>query len=57
MWPVQKDGTDTPLLYEEKFAFPDGKARLYPVDWTPPYEAGEEFDLHLNNGRIIGTFP
>ena len=56
VWPVQKDGTDTPLLYEERFAFPDGKARLYSVDWTPPYEAGEEFDLHLNNGRILEHF-
>ena len=35
VWPVQ-DGRDTPLLYDEKFGFPDGKARLFPVDWTPP---------------------
>ena len=39
-------------FYIEKFAFPDGEARLYSVDWTPPYVAGEEFDLHLNNGRF-----
>ncbi|WP_442599786.1 formate dehydrogenase subunit alpha [Neobacillus sp. D3-1R] len=56
VWPVKKDGTDTPLLYEEKFAFPDGKARLYPVDWTPPFIAGEEYDLHLNNGRLLEHF-
>jgi formate dehydrogenase major subunit len=30
-WPVAADGTDQPLLYTEKFAFPDGKARLFPV--------------------------
>jgi formate dehydrogenase major subunit len=56
VWPVQKDGTDTPLLYTEKFAFPDGKARLFPVDWTKPFIAGAEFDLHLNNGRILEHF-
>lgn len=56
LWPVKKDGTDTPLLYPDKFAFPDGKARLYPVGWTKPFIAGEEFDLHLNNGRLLEHF-
>ncbi|WP_458352367.1 formate dehydrogenase subunit alpha [Peribacillus frigoritolerans] len=56
VWPVHKDGTDTPLLYEDKFAFADGKARLFAVDWTPPYMAGEEYDLHLNNGRLLEHF-
>lgn len=56
VWPVTKDGTDSPLLYTEKFAFPDGKARLIPVDWTKPFIAGEEYDLHLNNGRLLEHF-
>ncbi|MBA4494778.1 formate dehydrogenase subunit alpha [Paenactinomyces guangxiensis] len=56
LWPVAPDGEGTPLLYTEKFAFPDGKARLFPVDWTPPFEAGEEYDLHLNNGRLLEHF-
>lgn len=56
VWPVAKDGTDTPLLYTEKFAFPDGKARLTPVDWTEPFMAGVEYDLHLNNGRLLEHF-
>ncbi|WP_409294204.1 formate dehydrogenase subunit alpha [Peribacillus sp. SCS-26] len=56
VWPVHKDGTDTPLLYKEKFAFEDGRARLFPVDWTPPYMAGPEYDLHLNNGRLLEHF-
>ena len=56
VWPVKKDGTDTPLLYTERFAFPDGKARVVQVDWTPPFEAGKEFDLHLNNGRLLEHF-
>lgn len=56
VWPVDKDGNDTPLLYTDKFNFPDGKARLFPVDWTPPFEVGGEFDLHLNNGRLLEHF-
>lgn len=55
-WPVEEDGTDTPLLYTKSFGFADGKARLFPVEWTPPFEAGEGYDLHLNNGRILEHF-
>jgi formate dehydrogenase major subunit len=31
-WPVHPDGTDEPLLFTEKFNFPDGKARFYQWD-------------------------
>jgi len=56
-WPVAADGTDQPLLYTKGFAFPDGKARLYPVAMSIPKEpAGAEFDLHLNNGRMLEHF-
>ena len=56
-WPVAEDGTDTPLLYTEKFHFDDGKARLYPLEWQEPSEQpGEEYDLHLNNGRLLEHF-
>ncbi|QHS22377.1 formate dehydrogenase subunit alpha [Virgibacillus sp. MSP4-1] len=56
VWPVKPNGESTPLLYEERFKFLDGKARLFPVDWTPPLQMGEEFDLHLNNGRLLEQF-
>ena len=56
-WPVQADGTDSPLLFTEKFPFPDGKANFYPVEYIPPCEeTSEEFDLHLNNGRLLEHF-
>ncbi|MCX6624647.1 MAG: formate dehydrogenase subunit alpha [Acidobacteria bacterium] len=56
-WPVAEDGTDQPLLYTERFATPDGKARLYPVAWNEPTEQPDaEFDLHLNNGRLLEHF-
>jgi formate dehydrogenase major subunit len=56
-WPVHPDGTDEPLLFTEKFNFPDGKARFYPVEWLAPHEqVDEEFDLLLNNGRLLEHF-
>ena len=56
-WPVAADGTDQPLLYTKGFAFPDGKARLYPLAMREPTDApNEEFDLHLNNGRMLEHF-
>lgn len=56
-WPVAADGSDQPLLYTEEFAFPDGKARLYPLSWTEaPEQPDAKFDLHLNNGRLLEHF-
>ena len=56
-WPVDADGSDQPLLYTKNFAFPDGKARLFPLVWHEPEErADSSFDLHLNNGRLLEQF-
>jgi formate dehydrogenase major subunit len=56
-WPVHPDGTDEPMLYTKGFNFPDGKARFFPVGWIEPYEQVDaEFDLHLNNGRLLEHF-
>jgi formate dehydrogenase major subunit len=56
-WPVAADGTDQPLLYTKQFNFPDGKAKLFPLSWTRPTEQPDaEFDLHLNNGRLLEHF-
>jgi formate dehydrogenase major subunit len=56
-WPVAPDGTDQPLLYTKEFPFPDGKARLFPVGMSVPTDPPDkEFDLHLNNGRILEHF-
>ncbi|HEX7369685.1 MAG TPA: formate dehydrogenase subunit alpha [Rhodanobacteraceae bacterium] len=57
VWPVKQDGTDTPLLYTDKFHMPGGKAVLYPLKWQPPKETPDaEFDLHVNNGRLLEQF-
>jgi formate dehydrogenase major subunit len=56
-WPVAPDGTDQPLLYTKGFGFPDGKARLHPVELRLPKDTvNAEYDLHLNNGRILEHF-
>ena len=56
-WPVALDGSDEPLLYTQKFNTPDGKATFFPVPWTEPSnQSDEEFDLHLNNGRLLEHF-
>ena len=56
-WPVHEDGTDTPLLFLDKFNFPDGKARFFPVEWIEPSEeTSSTYDLHLNNGRLLEHF-
>ena len=56
-WPVAADGTDTPFLYGERFHFPDGKARLHPIEWRPPAEVPDkDYDLRLDNGRLLEHF-
>jgi len=56
-WPVAEDGSDQPLLYTEQFKLPGGKATFYPVPWSEPSDQqDEEFDLHLNNGRLLEHF-
>ncbi len=56
IWPVDEEGIDMPMLYEEKFHFDDGRARLYFVDWTEPTGTDEEYDLHVNSGRLLEHF-
>ena len=55
-WPVAKDGTDTPLLFVDGFPFEDKKAKLYPLDFELMFEVDDEYDLHVNNGRVLEHF-
>ena len=56
-WPVAEDGSDQPLLYTKQFKFPDGKANFYPLAWYEPSNLQDaEYDLHLNNGRLLEHF-
>ncbi|MDA2654462.1 formate dehydrogenase subunit alpha [Bacillus cereus] len=50
------DGSDTPLLYVDGFNFPDKLARLSLDEWVPPVVAPDEYNLLLNNGRMLEHF-
>lgn len=50
------EGESTPLLYMNGFNFPDKKARFALSDWVEPVEFPEEYDLHINNGRLLEHF-
>jgi formate dehydrogenase major subunit len=56
-WPVAADGSDQPLLYTKEFKFPYGKANFFPLTWYEPTDQPDaEYDLHLNNGRLLEHF-
>ncbi|MFD1017922.1 formate dehydrogenase subunit alpha [Thalassobacillus hwangdonensis] len=55
-WPVAADGTDSPRLFEDGFPFEDKKAKLYPLEFELKYDTNEEYDLHVNNGRLLEHF-
>ena len=54
-WPCpSEDHPGTPRLYEERFGFPDGRARFHPIPYIPPAEEpDEEYPLVLTTGRVI----
>jgi assimilatory nitrate reductase catalytic subunit len=54
-WPCPtEDHPGTPRLYEERFGFPDGKARAHPITYLPPAEEpDDEYPLVLTTGRVI----
>jgi assimilatory nitrate reductase catalytic subunit len=57
-WPVPSDDhPGTPRLFEERFGFPDGKARFNAVEWRPPTEpVDDSFPLRLTTGRTVAHF-
>jgi assimilatory nitrate reductase catalytic subunit len=54
-WPCpSEEHPGTPRLYEQRFGFPDGKARFNPIMYIPPAEEpDEEYPLVLTTGRVI----
>ena len=57
-WPVpSEDHPGTPRLFEERFNFPDGKARFNAVEWREPAEpVDDEYPLRLTTGRTVAHF-
>ncbi|MGI0071513.1 MAG: formate dehydrogenase subunit alpha [Thermoplasmata archaeon] len=56
LWPVAESGEDSPFLYKDRFAFPDGKAHFFPTAWTEPEAPDAEYDLSMDNGRMLEHF-
>ena len=54
-WPCPTaDHPGTPRLYEERFGFPDGRARFNPITYLPPAEEpDDEYPLILTTGRVV----
>ena len=53
-WPVAADGTDSPILYAERFELPGGRAQFAALPYKPPgSEASDEFPVILVTGRRL----
>ena len=54
-WPCPDlDHPGTPRLYEDRFAFPDGRARFHPITYLPPAEEPDaEYPMVLTTGRVV----
>jgi assimilatory nitrate reductase catalytic subunit len=54
-WPCPQDGhPGTPRLFLDRFAHPDGRARLVAVDHAGPAEPPDaEYPLHATTGRVL----
>lgn len=54
-WPCPEPGhPGTPRLFTERFAHPDGRARMFPIRFQPPAEEpNEEFPFRLTTGRVV----
>jgi formate dehydrogenase major subunit len=54
MWPVDADGTDSPILYREKFERPNGLAHFAALPYKEPAEAADDdYGLILVTGRRL----
>jgi formate dehydrogenase major subunit len=53
-WPVAPDGTDTPILYTERFELPSGRAHFAALPYKEPGDAADdEYPLILVTGRRL----
>jgi assimilatory nitrate reductase catalytic subunit len=54
-WPCPtEDHPGTPRLYEDRFGFPDGKARFHAITYLPPAEEPDaDYPYVLTTGRVV----
>lgn len=54
-WPCPtEDHPGTPRLFTERFAHPDGRAKMFPIAYKPPAEEpGVIYPFRLTTGRVV----
>jgi assimilatory nitrate reductase catalytic subunit len=54
-WPCPTlEHPGTPRLFTDRFAHPDGRARMIPVTYRPPAEEpSDDFPFYLTTGRVV----
>ncbi len=54
-WPCPTlDHPGTPRLFTERFNFPDGRARMFPIPYQAPAELpNDDFPFRLTSGRVV----
>ncbi len=54
-WPCPaEDHPGTPRLFTERFAHPDGRARMFAIEHRPPAEEpGGDYPFRLTTGRVV----
>jgi assimilatory nitrate reductase catalytic subunit len=57
-WPCpNEDGPDTPRLFLERFATPDGRARFFAVEQQDPSEVPDDaYPFFLTTGRLLAHY-
>ncbi len=57
-WPCPTEaGPDSPRLFAERFATPDGRARFYAVQYrSPAEEPDDDFPFYLTTGRVMAQY-
>ncbi|WDZ85303.1 molybdopterin oxidoreductase family protein [Micromonospora cathayae] len=57
-WPCPDEGgPDSPRMFTERFATPDGRARFQPVEHRPAAEeVCAEYPLYLTTGRVLAQY-
>jgi assimilatory nitrate reductase catalytic subunit len=57
-WPCPaEDHPGTPRPFLDRFATPDGRARMIPVDHRPPAEdVDDDYPIYLTTGRVLAHY-
>ncbi|HEU5330996.1 MAG TPA: molybdopterin-dependent oxidoreductase, partial [Thermomicrobiales bacterium] len=54
-WPCpSEEHPGTPRLFTQRFNHPDGRAKMFPIEYTPPAEEpNDDYPFRLTTGRVV----